>query len=222
MSREKIIIAGASGHAKVVIDIFEKQGNCEIIGLLDQNKNTDEYFFDYKILGTEEDLPKIYLQYKECKFFIAIGDNWKRKLAYDKIKNYLPQAQFVSAIHPSANIARGVSIGKGTAIMAGVVINSNVSIGDFVIVNTNASLDHDCEMMNFSSIAPRAVTGGNVFIDEYAAISIGAVIINGIKVSKHAVIGAGTLLNKNCDANVVMYGVPAKTIRTREIGERYM
>jgi len=77
-------------------------------------------------------------------------------------------------------------------------------------------------MLNFSSLAPNATTGGSVSIGEFSAISIGATIKHGISIGKHSVIGAGALLMKNCGDNLIMYGIPAKEIRKREIGEKYL
>jgi len=218
MSKKDIIIAGASGHAKVIMDIFEKGSEYHILGLLDKSRQAGEDFFGYKILGKEEDLPQL-VTGNSCQFFIAIGNNWRRSLVAAKIISFVPQAQFVTAVHPSAQIGRGVHIGKGTAVMAGAIVNSDSHIGDFAIVNTNASVDHDCRLMNYSSVAPGAVLGGNVTVGEHTAVAIGATVKNDIMIGKHSIIGAAALLNCNCADHAVMYGVPAKFIRSREAGE---
>ena len=95
-------------------------------------------------------------------------------------------------------------------------------MGDFTIINTKAAIDHDGTMMRFSSLAPGVTAGGNVTIGEFSAISIGASIKHNISIGNHAVIGAGSVVLNNCNNNVIMYGVPAKEIRNREVGERYL
>jgi acetyltransferase-like isoleucine patch superfamily enzyme len=77
-------------------------------------------------------------------------------------------------------------------------------------------------MLKYSSMAPNVTTGGNVSIGEFSAISIGATIKHGLSIGDHSIIGAGALLMKNCGDNLIMYGVPAKEIRKREIGEKYL
>lgn len=222
MEKQKVIIVGSSGHAKVIIDIFEKEGKFQIIGLLDAFRKIGENTLGYKVIGKEDDLPYLLSKNPKCKLFIAIGDNWVRSKVRDKIINIIPNIDFATPIHPSAQIGKNVKIGKGTAIMAGAIINSNTVIGDFTIINTKASIDHDSKMLQFSSLAPGATTGGNVTIREFSAISIGATIIHGVSVGEHSIIGAGALLTNNCGSHLVMYGVPAKEIRKRKIGEKYL
>ena len=216
MSSENVLIVGSSGHAKVIIDIFEKKDNCKIAGLIDSFKTLDENTFEYKILGKEEDLPDILSNTPFCKIFIAIGDNKTRAKVANKIKNILPNIEFISAIHPSAQIGKNVKIGKGVAIMAGAIINSDSIIEDFAIVNTKASIDHDCKMFEFSSLGPNVTTGGNVNIGKFSTIGIGATISNGITVGDNSIIGACSLLLKDCKDNTVMYGFPAKEIRANK------
>ena len=221
-TEQNIVIVGSSGHAKVIIDIIEKEGKYNIIGLLDAFKKVGESAFGYKILGEEKDLPKLVKKYQLTGCIIAIGDNWIRNIVKNKIKEIDVTFKFINTIHPSAIVARGVTIGLGTVIMAGAVINSNSKIGDFCIVNTNASLDHDSNMSDFSSIAPGVTTGGNVSIGEFSAVSLGVNIIHGIVIGKHSVIGAGSTVLKDVDGYVVAYGTPAKNIRKRKEGDKYL
>ncbi len=222
MKNKKVIIVGASGYSKVIIDIFEKENKYQIVGLVDTNRKIGEDILDYKVIGKEEDLDHLVSKNTNCEVFIAIGDNWIRKKVKDKIIKINPNINFATTIHPSAQIGKKVIIGKGTAIMAGAIINSDSKIGDFSIINTKASIDHDCTMSNFSSLAPNATTGGSVSIGEFSVISIGTTIKHGISIGKHSIIGAGALLMNNCNDNLIMYGKPAKKIRKRTIGEKYL
>lgn len=218
----EVLIVGASEHARVIVDIFEKEGKYFIIGFIDTFKNIGEINAGYKVIGKEENIPEIISQHPGCKLFIAIGDNWMRQQIREKIFHILPSAEYASAIHPSVQIGKNVTIGKGVAIMAGVVINSDSHIGDFTIINTRSGVDHDCNIGNFSSLAPNVTLGGKVTVGIFTTISIGAVISHGIQIGNHAVIGAGSLLLKDCDDHTVMYGSPAKSIRKRESGEKYL
>jgi sugar O-acyltransferase (sialic acid O-acetyltransferase NeuD family) len=222
MNKETVLIIGSSGHAKVVIDIFEKEGKYEIAGLIDDFRNIGEETLGYKIIGIESDLSDLHLKNPNWKLFIAIGDNWVRHNVVNRIIDKIPDIEFASAIHPSAQIAKGVKIGKGVAIMAGAIVNSNSTIGDFTIINTKASLDHDGEMLSFSSLAPNATCGGNVSIGAFSALSISATIKHGISIGSHTIIGAGSVLLKNCGDHLILYGCPAKEIRKREVGEKYL
>jgi sugar O-acyltransferase (sialic acid O-acetyltransferase NeuD family) len=222
MKKTKVFIIGSSGYAKVIIDIIEKMGQFEIIGLTDESRAVGEMTLGYTILGNENKLPQLFNEYPEASVVMAIGDNWTRFQAVQRIFNINPNVSFPSIIHPSAQIAKEVILGKGVVIMAGAIINSSSSIGDFTIINTKASLDHDNILEKFASLAPNATTGGNVQIGAFSAIGISATIKHGTTVGEQCVIGASSFLYHNCEANSVMYGVPAKKIRTRKQGEKYL
>ena len=219
---EKIIIIGASGHAKVITDIIEKNGQFEIFGFIDSFKKIGTNILGYQIIGDEDHIP--YLMEKEgiTKGIIAIGDNWERKKMFKKIKAINHSFDFISAIHPSASISNYSTIGRGVAVMAGTVINADAQVGDFSIVNTKASLGHDSILEKYSSLSSGVIVGGNVTIGKFTAISVGATIINNITIGKHTVIGAGAVVARNIGDFQVAYGIPAKFVQKRNKGDNYL
>jgi len=219
---DNIVIIGSSGHAKVIIDIVQQQGKYNIVGLLDRFRDVGEKTLGYPVLGKEEDLPELKKAHGLKGAIVAIGDNFVRSKVATRIKEIVPDLPFVSAIHPKASIAIDVSIGEGTVVMTGVSINTCSSVGRFCILNTNSSLDHDSILEDFASLAPGATTGGNCRVGQYSAVSIGAVLIHGIHVGEHTVIGAASLVMKSIGSFVVAYGTPARAIRNRERGDKYL
>lgn len=219
---DNIAIIGSSGHAKVIIDIVRQQGRFNIAGLIDPFEDVGKMALGYPILGKEEDLPSLTKAHNLKGVIIAIGDNFIRSMVATRIRDISPMLPFISAIHPSASIATDVKIGEGTVVMAGVSINSSTSIGRCCILNTNSSLDHDSVMEDFASLAPRVVTGGHCRIEPHAAIGIGAILIHGIEIGEYTVVGAGSLVLKSLGSFIVAYGSPAKAIRTRKPGDKYL
>jgi len=219
---EDIVLAGSSGHAKVIIDIVEKEGIYTIAGLIDASRAVGENTLGYKILGAEIDLVRITTEYDLKGVIVAIGDNNVRSCVASKIRDICPNLPFISAIHPSAIIGKGSVIGAGTVVMAGAVVNPCCRVGRFCIVNTKASLDHDSVMEDFSSLAPGVITGGNCRIGSYAAVSIGAVLRHGITIGEHSVVGSAATVLRDVDAFSVAYGTPAKKVRDRQRGDKYL
>lgn len=219
---DNIIIVGSSGHAKVVIDIVQQEGRYNIIGLLDRYRDVDEQTLGYSILGKEEDLPKLRKTYTLKGVLIAIGDNYVRSSVAKNICDICPDLQYVSAIHPKASVATDVSLGEGTVVMAGVSVNPGSSVGRLCILNTHSSLDHDSILENYASLAPHATTGGNCRIGKYTAICMGAILKHGVHVGEHSVIGAASLVMNPIDPFAVAYGIPAKIVRKRKQGEKYL
>lgn len=207
--QKKVIIFGASGHARVIADIVKKS-NDEIIGFLDDNADIQgKTIFDDKIvLGdtSEESVRK----YSDCYFIIGIGSNKVRMIISKKYSNL----KWYTAIHPSSIIGNDVSINEGTAIMAGTVINTGTVVGKHCIVNTSSSLDHDNILEDYVHISPGSHLAGTVKISEGTWICAGVTIINNITISKNNIIGAGATVIENVnDIDSTFVGVPIKKIK---------
>jgi acetyltransferase-like isoleucine patch superfamily enzyme len=106
--------------------------------------------------------------------------------------------------------------------MPQAVVGPNSKVGKFCLLNTHASIDHDCIMHDFSSLAPAAVTGGVVSIGRRSAVSIGAIIKHGVKIGDDSIVGAGSYLNKDLPSHQIAYGTPAIKVGERNIGEPYL
>lgn len=217
-----IVVIASSGHAKCVIDSIELAQHFRIVGLVDDYRRIGEKTGTHRVLGTISDLPNLVSVYQLGGFIVAIGDNFARAAVTSRVKLLCPELDLICAIHPSAIVARGAVIGAGTVIMAGAVIAPACEIGMGCIINTGASIDHDSIMHDFSSIGPRVVTGGNCQIGAFTAIGIGAVLSHRIRIGAHSVIGAGAVVLRAVEPFSVSYGSPARHIRTRIAGEKYL
>ena len=219
---KSIAIFGSSGHARVIVDLAEKVGCYRIAGFIDSFRPKGQDECGYPVLGCEADLPSIQSQYGVEGLLIAIGDNWMRSRAWERVRAITENLPLLTAVHPSAQVGRDVHIGPGSVLLAGSIVNSGARIGTGCILNTNSSLDHDCEMGDFSSLGPGVTIGGNVQIGRYSAIGLSASIIHGITIGEHTVIGAGALVVRDMPEFVVAYGTPARAIRARHAGETYL
>jgi len=218
----KILILGASGHAKVIINLIELAGQHEVVGLVAEDRPEDGTFCGYPVVGGVEDLDAVCREYAVAGLVAGVGDNFRRSEVIRRATEICPDSRFVSAAHPSAQIAGDVELGVGTVVMAGAVLNPGMQVGRHCIVNTGACVDHDGLLSDFVSVAPGATLGGNVRVGEGSAISLGASVIHGITIGADTVIGAGAVVVRDIPANVVAYGVPARVIRSRAKGDRYL
>lgn len=211
MTKKDIFIFGASGHAKVVVDIIEREGRFSISFLVDDNpalKGQD--FFGYPVIGGKNDLLSTMAGPQGC--IVAIGANTVRQ----SIALWLERKNFkrVTAVHPSATVGRQVDLGSGSVVMAGATINPDVLIGENVIVNTQASIDHDCRIGNGVHIAPGATLCGAVTVGDGSFIGAGATIIPNVIIGKNVIVGAGSTVTSNLPDNVTAVGSPARIIKT--------
>lgn len=208
--KEKIFVFGASGHAKVVIDIVERQGLYDIAFLIDDDpalKGTE--FYGYHVIGGKQELLEVRDQI--WSGIVAIGSN-RARIAVAK---WLTENRFdlVSAIHPSAQLGRGVTVDVGTVIMAGAVINSDSRIGQNVIVNTRASIDHDCTVRDGVHIAPGAILCGTVTVGAGSFVCAGATIIPNLTIGHGVIVGAGSTVIRDLPDGLIVAGSPAKVLK---------
>ena len=207
-------------NIKVIMDILEKQGGYNILGTIDDFKDKGtNVWCDYNVIGGLESVGDISNLFGGV---VSIGDNWIRSKVVNRILELYPDFRFLNAVHPSSQIARDVEMGVGNVIMANTAINSNSYIGNHCIINTSSSVDHDNRLEDFVTMAPGAITGGDVTVGKYSSISLGAHVIHERIIGEHTVIGSGSTVIKDIPDHVVAYGSPAEIIRKREEGEGYL
>ena len=131
---ENIVIIGGGNQAHYTIDIIEKEGQYNIVGIIDSICDIGSERFGYKILGRQENIVEIINQYQIQGGLITIGDNWVRHIVSKQILELVPNFEFVNAIHPSVIIGNNVRIGFGVTAMAGVIFNPKSTIGNFTFL----------------------------------------------------------------------------------------
>lgn len=201
-----MIIYGASGHAKVIIDVITSQNRESIDFILDDDKSISQ-LLDFKVNHDWTD------EMRNYKAVIAIGNNMTRKKVAQKI-----QTSFCEAlVHKSAVLSENVEIGKGTVVMPNVVINSSTQIGSHCIINTGAIVEHDVIIDNYVHISPASTITGNVEIGEGTQVGAGANIIPGVKIGKWVTIGAGAVIINDIPDFSVVIGNPGKVIKFNKL-----
>jgi sugar O-acyltransferase (sialic acid O-acetyltransferase NeuD family) len=220
--KKNIVLFGGGLHANVCIDIIEKVGCYDIIGIIDSKADIGTLLFGYKVIGRQEDIIKLQKDYEIDGGLITIGDNYARESVKNIIESLIPNFVFINAIHPSVSIGRNVELGVGIVMMANVVVNPNSVINDFCILNTGAQLEHNCFMGAFSHLSAGSITGGKVSIGKYSAITLGVTIMDRVNIGENTVVGSNSLVTKDLPDNVLAYGNPAKIIRPRKPGEKFL
>ncbi len=202
-----MLIYGAGGHGRVVADILEHQGDCDIPGFLDDAHDLwGETMFSYPILGGLDLLARTDL--RRHLIIVAVGDNAKRRTLVRAIAAL--GYSFTNAVHPSCRFGRGVTIGIGAVLMPNAVANAGAVIGAHTILNTAATVDHDCHIGDYVHICPGAHLAGGVVVSDGAQIGIGASVLPGVHIGRGSVIGAGSVVLKDVPDESISVGVPAK------------
>lgn len=221
MNRPRLLLVGASGHGRVALDAARLQGTWEIVGWADSFIETGTEIAGLKVLGKPADLDRLAREHHLDAYFLAISDNPTRHQVREQLRALAPALAWATLVHPSAVVAAGVTLEPGCLLLAGAIVNPDARLGAGCIVNTRASLDHDGEMGEYSSLLPGVVTGGGVSIGPFTCICLGAHLAHRVRIGEHTVVGAGAVVLSDLPAYTLAYGVPARVVRSRTAGERH-
>ncbi len=190
---------GASGHAKVIIDMLQATG-----------QKVDALFDDDKSINELMSIPVLHDWNGESPLVVSVGNNISRKQIVEKL-----DCEFGTIVHPSAIVSPNATLGVGTVVMQGAIIQSGAQVGEHCILNTGASIDHECIIGNYAHISPQATLCGNVHIGEGAWIGAAAVVIPGVKIGRWSIIGAGSVVVNDIPDSTVAYGNPCRVRSSR-------
>ena len=189
-----INIYGKGGHANVLTSILQNVHSKQIKFWNDESYEKEVGDFDPYNNNIKGD------------WIIAIGNNKNRK----KVAELLGNDCYITITQSSAIVDVNINPGEGSQILHGSVIQVGTKIGKHCIINTAASVDHDCILGDFTFIGPNATLCGGVEIGEGTFIGAGAVVLPYIKIGKNCIIGAGSVVTKNLPNGITAYGNPAK------------
>lgn len=199
-SERPLIIIGAGGHAKVLIEALRRLDR-EILGVTDPSLSKSQDFFGVPVLGNDIEI----LNYPPSAVELVNGLGaipgktlrWKINAEMEG-KGFT----FAQVIHPAATISADATLASGVQIMAGVVLQPSVTIGSSCIINTGATIDHDCKIGKYCHIAPGVTLSGSVHIGDNVHVGTGSSVIQDVSIATGAIIAAGSIVYKNIGGNV--------------------
>jgi len=209
--KKQIVLVGAGGHCKVVVDTIMAAGEYEIVGIVSRAPGEKDVL-EKKIIGNDSKLPEIFKA--GCtKAFIAVGGLGNPGIRV-KLDEHLKHIGFSLPVikHPAAYVSGSARVGEGTFIAAGAVIQPGSVIGRNCIINTNSSVDHDCEVGDFAHISPGAALSGGIKIGARTHIGTGTSVIEAKTIGADAVIGAGSVVVTDIPAGSKAYGNPCRVV----------
>ncbi|WP_410473572.1 acetyltransferase [Guyparkeria sp. TX1] len=201
----KLAVLGASGHGKVVAETARVAGWSEIV-FFDDAWMGKRFVRHHPVVGDAAAMVRSAAEFDGV--IVAIGNN---RVRLDKTRALVDAgAKVVSVIHPTAVVSESSSVEQGSVIMAGAVIQAAASLGAACIVNTNASVDHDCRLADGVHVCPGVAISGDVISGECAWFGVGACVRQGVRIGADAVIGAGAAVVKDVEPGTTVIGVPAR------------
>ncbi|MBU0618047.1 MAG: acetyltransferase [Planctomycetes bacterium] len=216
--KKRVLILGAGGHGRVVLDILLQTREYDIIGFLDNNPDMHGRRVDgIPVRGGIDDLERIRAESNVGGVIIAIGDNGVRRGLARQVEQ--TGLELINAVHPSATLAYNATIGRNVVIAAGAVVCANCQIGDSVILNTGCIIDHQTMVGEGSHICPGVRIAGRVKVEPGVFIGIGATVIPKVTLGCEAIVGAGAVVLEDVLPMATVVGVPAVPIKLASASE---
>jgi sugar O-acyltransferase (sialic acid O-acetyltransferase NeuD family) len=185
-----LVILGAGGHARACIDVIERHGVYEIVGLVGRAEEIGRNVLEHRVIGCDNDLPA--LAGASACAIVAIGQT-RTGLVRRALFEQLEQLGFEmpAIVSPLAYVSRYAAIGAGTIVMHHATVNVGAKVGSNCIINTAAIVEHDCRVGDHCHISTGTVLNGGVRVGSGCFVGSGSVIREERSVGNDSVIGMG-------------------------------
>lgn len=206
MNQKNLILIGGGGHCKSVIDVAESAGY-NILGILDMPEEIGKSVFNYKVIGTDDDIS----QYVDKAEFIITVGFIKNPAIRIRIFNRIKEAggQLATIIASTAHVSRYATLGEGTVVMHQAIVNAGAKIGANCIINTFCNIEHDAIIGDQCHISTGTMVNGDCKIGDRVFIGSQSVLANGISVGDDIIVGAGSFIRKSIIIKGIYSGNPA-------------
>jgi sugar O-acyltransferase (sialic acid O-acetyltransferase NeuD family) len=210
---KSVLIIGAGGHGREVLDIFlslRRHGSdLEVLGFIDEGVDAGSTMCGLPILGGFE----WFEQFDRHNFGVVCAAGTPELSRRLVCSARMLGLRFVSAISPRALISPTAEIGKGVMIFPNVVVSCGVVVGSYSTLNVASTVSHDSHIGDYCSVSPGAHLAGNVSLGRGCFVGMGCNVIQGVSVGARSVIGAGAAVIDDVPAGVTVAGVPARIVR---------
>ena len=199
-----ILIYGAGGHAKSVMEIVRQNKNHSIAGIVDDNQLlTGNQVLGITVLGTRAVLSSLIAKGVELAAN-GVGGILDINVRV-KVFGWLESTgySFPVLIHPRATVEPSANVCDGVQVFANAYIGAEAILEPKCMVNTNAVVSHDCVIGSFTHIAPGALLAGHVHVGAQTLVGMGVTTAIGVQIGSGVRIGNGA---------IILADVPDKTI----------
>jgi len=200
-------IIGAGGFARETLNVYLDAGRGEEVGGFLEEKAEKGRVVNGKPVKDWSELRSLP---GDTKLIAAIGSAARGRLIDEAARLGFG---FDTAIHPSVNRSKWVTIREGCVVCANCILTTQIEVGPHAILNLACTVGHDVTIGRLVTLSPGVHVSGRVTIEDEAFVGTGAAIIERVRIGKGAVIGAGAVVTKDVPAGVTAVGIPAKPLK---------
>lgn len=189
-----MIIVGAGNLGFETLAILLENGYNKNIIFYDTNLAKKGVLFDkYPVITNDDVLSNVLVQDKE--FVVGVGHPRLRERMYKKLISM--GGTPVNVISNKAHIFPFNKSFAGCIIQPGVGISHSTEIGECCAIHINCTIGHSVKIGKFVNVGPGVNIVGPCVIDDFAYISVGAVILPNTKIGKYAIVTANKLVSND-------------------------
>lgn len=190
MSKPKLILIGAGGHAHACIDVIEQHDRYQIAGLVGVTGEMHTRHLGYSVIATDDDLPQLVKEFQYA--FVAVGQIRSPGSRIDLYRLVTELGfRLPIIVAPTAYVSRHASVGKGTIVMHGAIINAGAKIGCNCIINTRTLMEHGVTVEDHCHLSTGVILNGNAHIGAGSFVGSGSIIKEGVSLGEGCVVGMG-------------------------------
>lgn len=209
--KQKLLIIGAGNIGGFISYNIADFGDYQILGFLDDDTaKIGKSLYGHPVLASISEIDA-YLNEDPIAVVIGIANPIvKQKISHDLERKKVVFPNFIS---PNVWLSKKTQLGKGIILYPGVSVNYECEISDFVIMNMNCAIGHNCKLDACATLAPGVNLAGFTHVKECADVGIGATTIQGVSIGKQSRIGGQTMVLKDVPDGATAVGNPARIIR---------
>lgn len=201
MSAPRAAIFGHGGHARVVASLLRCTAD-DIAYVVPEGGGAQEI--------AEADFFARIDDFAGADLYLGIGDNEVRARLYRKLAEHGRRP--TTLVGPNCFVAESATLGDGVLLCPGAVVMAGATLGDNTIVNTLASVDHDCRLGAHGQLAPGVTFAGATRVGERCFFGVKSATVPGIGIGDRVTVLAGALVTRSFGDDKVIGGVPARVV----------
>lgn len=216
--KRNAVIFGAGENGLQAYHCLKYNPSVTILGFLDGNAaRHGQQYLGLPVFGGMDVIPELIANQGVSAGIVAVGDNFIRSRLTDELRGFgltIPQA-----IHPKVMIESPRHIGDGVILEQGAAVHAESEVGEGTFMGTASMAAHHCVIGRYATMSGGVSLGGGVSIGDYTLMGVGASVRPHVHIGFNVIVGVGAAITKDVPDNVVVAGVPARILRTRELGD---
>lgn len=204
----KLLVFGAGGLGRLVLDVVRQAREWRPVALLDSNPELRGRMIDG--LAVRGGLPAAgALRSAGVEAaLVAVGDNAARMRLAEALRGM--GFHLASAIHPTATVSHTARLGEHLVIGPRATICVHAVVEDHCVIGAGAIVEHDNRLEAGAFLHPAVRLAGGVKVGRQATIGIGACVIPYRSIGAEAWVRPGAVVVRDVPSHGLVGGVPAR------------